>query len=170
MRQLVGIGLTAMMMLAGCAHERIASPASERSAPGQVSYTLFPGGNVDLAVLGYGRIVRRAYDQTSFRALRVRMTLTNRGTQPWTVRPTEQIALIEQYGPTMPAAVSQRPLVVPPGETRTLELFYPVPSAAFAQRPPQRLALQWRVHLPGGVVGDRARLDHELASIAAPRS
>jgi hypothetical protein len=169
MGQLARIALMAVT-LAGCAHEQIASPTSERSAPGQVSYTLFPGGDVDVAVVGYDRIERRAYDQASFPALRVRMTLTNRGTQPWTVQPREQIAFIEHYGPSTPASVSQRVLVVAPGETRTLELFYPVPSAAFAQLPPQRISLQWRVRLPGGIVGDRARLDHELASIAAPRS
>ena len=169
MRQLARIALMAVT-LAGCAHERITSPASERSTPGQVSYTLFPGGDVAVAVVGYDRVERRAYDQTSFPALRVRMTLTNRGTQPWTVQPREQIAFIEHYGPSMPASVSQGVLVVAPGETRALELFYPVPSTGFAQLPPQQLSLQWRVRLPGGVVGDRARLDHELASIPAPRS
>jgi hypothetical protein len=169
MRQLAWIVLTAVT-LAGCAHEPIHPPASERSAPGQVSYSLFSDGAVSLAVVGYDRIERRAVNQTSYPALRVLMTLTNRGTQPWTVHPAEQIAFIERYGRTLPAATSDRPLLVGPGETRTLELFYPVPSAAFAQLPPQRISLQWRVRLPGGIVGDRARLDHQLASIAPPRA
>jgi hypothetical protein len=169
MRQLAWIVLAAVT-LAGCAHEPINPPASERSTPGEVSYSLHSDGDVSLAVVGYDQIVRRAVNQTSFPALHVLMTLTNRGTQPWTVHPAEQIAFIEHYGPSMPAAVSDRPLLIAPGETRTLELFYPVPSAAFAQLPPQRISLQWRVRMPGGIVGDRARLDHELAAIAAPRS
>jgi hypothetical protein len=169
MRQLAWTVLTAVT-LAGCAHEPINPPASERSAPGQVSYTLFTPGDVSLAVVAYDRIERRAVDQTGFPALRVRMTLTNRGTQPWTVQPADQIAFIEQYGPTLPAAASSRPLRVAPGETRSLELFYPVPSAEFAQLPPQRFSVRWRVRLPDGIVGGRAQLDHELAAIPAPRS
>ncbi len=169
MRQLAPMALIAVTV-AACAHEPLHAPASERSAPGAVSYTLPPGGDVAIAIRGYDRVTRRAYDQTSFPAVRVQMTLANRGTQPWTVRPTEQIAFIEDYGPSMPAAVSTRALVVAPGETRTIDLLYPVPSPGFAQTPPRRLSLQWRVRLPGGVVGDRARLDRELAAIAPPRA
>ncbi len=167
MRGLAGIALLTVT-LASCAHEHVFPPTSRQAAPGQVSYRLPPGGDVAIAVVGYDRITRRAYDQTSFPALRVRMTLTNRGAQPWTVNRREQLAFIESYGPSLPAAASDPLLVVPPGETRALDLFYPVPSPSFAQAPPQKLSVQWRVRVPGALIGDRARLDREVASIAAP--
>jgi hypothetical protein len=170
MRQLARMALAAVT-LAACAHEVVHLPASERSTPDQVSYALPSGGQVDVAVVAYDRIETDAAYKTSFPSLRVRMTLTNRSAQPWSARPDEQLAFIEDYGPSFPAAASKSALVVAPGETRTLELFYPVPKPELAQAPPNRLSLQWRVHLPGAiVVGDRVRLDHELASIAPPRS
>ena len=167
MRLLAGMALVAVTVV-GCAHERVFSPTSQRSAPGQVIYSVAPGGEVAIAVVGYGRVTRHAFDQTSFPALRVQMTLTNRGAHPWTVNPREQLAFIENYGPNVPAAVSEQPLVVAPGATRAIDLFYPVASPEFAQTPPRRLSLRWRVRLAGSVIGDRARLDHEVASINAP--
>lgn len=167
MRLLAGLALGAVTLVA-CAHEHVFVPTTRAAAPGRVSYAMAPGGDVGIAVVGYDRVVRRAYDQTSFPALHVQMTLANRGTQPWTVSPREQIAYIENYGPSLPAAVSEQSVVVAPGETRTVDLLYPVASPAFAQAPPRRVSLHWRVRLPGAVVGDRARLDREVASIAAP--
>jgi len=169
MRQLAGMALVAVT-IAACAHQPVFAPASERSQPGQVSYTLPPGGEVDIVVVGYDSVSHRRYDLTSAPLLHVQMTLANRGSEPWMLHSREQVAFIESYGPSMPAAVSDLPLVVAPGETRTLDLYYPIASAGFAQAPPRRLSLQWRVRVPGGVVGDRARLDREIASIAPPRA
>jgi hypothetical protein len=159
----------AALTIAGCAHAQIHAPASERSAPGQLSYTLPSGGTVDVAVVAYDRIERDAVDATSYPALHVRLTLRNASAEPWSVDPREQLAQLADYGTLLPAAVSRRTLVVAPGETRTLDLFYPTPTAEFAQHAPGRIALDWRVRLPGGLVGDRARLDRELASITPPR-
>jgi len=169
MRQLAGMALVAVT-LAACAHQTVHAPASERSQPGQVSYSLPPGGEVNIVVVGYEHFAGRPYAQTGYPALHVQMTLANRGSETWTMHSRDQIAFIENYGPSMPAAASDRPLVVAPGETRTFDLFYPVATAGFAQVPPRRMSLQWRVRLPGGVVGDRARLDREIASIVPPRA
>lgn len=169
MRQLAGMALVAVT-LAACAHQPIVGPASERSQPGQVSYTLPPGGEVSIVVVGYDSVSHRRYDLTSAPLLHVQMTLANRGTQPWTLHSRDQIAFIESYGPSVPAEASDHPLVVAPGETRTLDLYYPIAKAEFAQAPPRRMSLQWRVRLPGGVVGDRARLDREVASVVPPRA
>ena len=169
MRQLVGMALVAVT-LAACAHEVVHQPATERSSAGQVSYTLPPGGDVGLVVVGYEHIPGRPYAQTGYPALHVQMTLSNGGTQSWTVHPRDQLAFIEDRGPNLPSVVSDAPLVVAPGETRVIDLYYPVASAPFAQSPPRQMSLQWRVRLPSGVVGGRAHLDRELASVIPPRA
>ena len=169
MRQILGMALAAVT-LAACAHEIVHEPTSTRSSAGQVSYRLPPGGDVSLVVVGYDLVPGRPYAQTSYPAVRVQMTLANGGTEPWTVHPREQLAFIEDHGPNLPALVSDQPLVVAPGEIRTIDLYYPVADPTFAQSPPRRMTVQWRVRLPAGVIGERARLDRELASAVPPRA
>jgi hypothetical protein len=161
---LVGCGLS----VAGCAHQgTLAAEIIVIPAPPEVDRDLrtyqLPDGEVRIAMLPMVRLPALWTGQQATRALHVRVTFANVGLQAWTVFPRRQLAQMGQRGSMMPAATSLDPVVVAPGEMRTLDLYYPIPLAL-----PSRLTLEWQVQRPGVTVAGETQIDPTLAW--APRS
>ncbi|MEO6420112.1 MAG: hypothetical protein ABIP39_11920 [Polyangiaceae bacterium] len=73
-------------------------------------------------------------DDTFLEALHVRVTITDDGETPWSFDTREQRAVLPGGDQSSAAyastATSSPPVVaIPPGETRTVDLFFPLPSA-----------------------------------------
>jgi hypothetical protein len=157
----------------GCAHRNatpttLVTPAPQGISEGVSSYR-FTDGEVRVAMLPMVRLPALWIGQQSTRAMHVRVTFDNVGSQPWTVYPRSQLARVGEFGPSLPAAAPVDPLVIAPGRVRVLDLFYPVPEPQFGQELPSRFSLQWKVLQPGMVVAGETKIDPSVAMMPRAR-
>ena len=168
MRFLALVAFVAAAASAGCAHrgaladQTIVTPATQGVNNGVESYKL-PDGEVRIAMMPMVKLPALWIGQQATRAMHVRVTFDNVGSQPWTVYPRKQLARIGEYGPSLPAAAPIDPLVVAPGRVRVLDLFYPVPEPKFGPQLPSRFSLEWHVQQPGVMVAGETRIDPTVA-------
>lgn len=106
--------------------------------------------------------------------LEVRMTVSNdSGAGPWTVDTREQLLEIPGAGPSRAAAMNSDQqggpvLTVPPGQKRTLDLYYPLPpSMPTADKLAPSFDLMWRVQTPERLVAQRTPFDKQRIEPAA---
>ncbi len=132
-----------------------------------------PTGTVDIQPLGVSDAEPTA--GTTVPVLRVRVTLSNAYDDvPWTVDTRTLIASIEGEGTSRPAFVNadagSPPLIsVGYGETRTLDLYYPISDALAGSQP--AFSLSWRVSTPVGLVSNSCAFGAEAlpaAQVALP--
>ncbi len=120
-----------------------------------------PQGDVRLASFGIAKITpKKQAVNEPFRALHVRMIVSNNSSQPWIVDTHEQLADIRGVG-TVRAGYAESdagdlPRVsIAPGSKRTIDLFYPLPHPTDrASRIPEFDVL-WRVQAGSQLVADR---------------
>jgi hypothetical protein len=163
------LALVAMVAAtSGCAHhakvadQTIVTPNTKGVQGGVESYQL-PDGEVRVAMMPMVKLPALWIGQQSTRAMHVRVTFDNIGSNPWTVYPRKQLARIGEYGPSLPAAAPVDPLVIAPGRVRVLDLFYPVPEPKYGPQLPSRFSLEWSVEQPGLVVAGETRIDPSVA-------
>ena len=152
----------------GCAHggssaqPTIVTPAAPEVVNGVSTYRL-SDGEVRIAMLPIVQLPALWIGQQATRALHVRVTFDNSGLQAWTVVPRKQLAHVGEYGPLLPAATNGVPLVIAPGRSRVLDLYYPAPVPKFGPEVPSRFTLDWHVEKPGELVAGETRIDPTVA-------
>lgn len=150
--------------MTGCAHQdlsarsTIVTPSAE-NVGGATVYRM-TDGTVQVAMLPMVEMPALWLGQTATRALHVRVTYANEGMHAWTIYTRQQIAHVEDRGPSLPAGASRDPFIVTPGQTRALDLYYPV---AHNDGAPSRFSLDWHVNEPGTIVAGETRIDANLA-------
>lgn len=154
----LALSVAFVTLLAGCAYHGGMVPAPQPST----AWLLPDGGDVLIQVVGLSEIEPTGVDRpTGYRAMRMRMTVTNASDVPWIVDPHKQIAKMGGYGISMPADVSSAKLVVPPHDTRAIDLYYPIPRPQFGPENPMHVWLDWIITRPDGIVMSRARAEFD---------
>ena len=154
-----------LVLVAGCAQTRYAYHPTAATAQKDAAVTVdghdaagyrVSRGSVDVATLGI-------VDMRPQAMLHVRLTVHNGDANVWSVDAANQEALIGD-------AVFERPrlarseraevagVVVQPGETRTLNLYYALPSR-FVRREPPPLRVDWRVRTPSEVARQQSAFE-----------
>ena len=111
-----------------------------------------PTGEMQLTSIGIGRVVPPSeLGLAEFRALYVRMTIHNRGREPWTVDQGVQTIELMEAGSrvrtraTTPTGARPHVVTVAPGQSATIDLAFPV--GVQASRDPPEIELQWTVQI-----------------------
>jgi hypothetical protein len=150
----LALSVAFVTVLAGCAYHGGPVPAPQPST----AWLLPDGSDVLVQVVGLSQIAPTGvYPRTGYRAVQMRMTVTNTSDVPWIVDPRKQIARMGGFGISFPSDVSSHPLVVPPRETRAIDLYYPIPRPQFGPEIPMHVWLDWIITRPDGIVMSRAR-------------
>jgi len=154
-----------LVLAAGCAQTRYAyhptAATAREDAPATVdghdaaAYRV-TGGSVDVATLGI-------VDMRPQPMLHVRLTVHNGDGNVWSVDAADQEALVGDAVYERPRfARSERTdvagVVVQPGETRTLDLYYALPPR-FVRREPPPLRVDWRVRTPSEVARQQSTFE-----------
>jgi hypothetical protein len=155
MRLVLSVALATLV--AGCAHQETLVPA----APPSTAWLLPEGGDVLVQVIGTSEVGTRDTWRSGYRAMKLRMTVTNASAQTWVIDPRKQIARMGGFSTSFPSNVSAAPLVVGPGDTRTLDLFYPIPTPNYGPELPRHVALDWQIATPQGIIAHRARAEFD---------
>jgi hypothetical protein len=167
----LGLALAALSSVAACATTRTAYRPDENVATGESSspgvYYEVPGraphGDVRVATLGVATLEPRGDEADRVQAMHVRLIADNNDdAAAWQIDTREQTTALDGYGQSRPAfasaSIGRPPLVtVVPGDSATIDLYYPLPTAL--QRAPgiASVDLLWRVQTPGGAVTQRTR-------------
>ena len=172
-RVIILAGLVAAAAL-GCTHQSYTyAPVEQASASiggrPAASYAL-PGGSgtVRIATMGLANVghVDQARGR-SVTAMHVRMEVSNRSASPMTVDTREQIAHLDRYGTSYPALYASEgsvsPIVtVPPGEARSIELFYPILEPVIGTQLVPRFDVALGVHTGSGPMNARTNFDRHV--------
>jgi hypothetical protein len=131
-----------------------------------------PHGEVAISSFGVNDL-QLGDQQQAIRFLQVRMEATNQNdTGPWTVDVRQQLLSLPNEGQSQPAFINvdQRDLpnlTVPVGQTRTIDLFYPLPQTLQAATQVVPAAeLIWHVQTPGQTIAQRTSIG-EQPSVAS---
>jgi hypothetical protein len=154
MKRLLPVAL-ATFALGSCAHQ----PVTIVPPTPAVSFLTPDGGSVSIDMKDAVEIAPTGIDRPGYRALRIRLTLDNRGPQTWIIDPRLQIAHVGGYSVSFPSDVSASPLVVSPGEVRSLDLFYPIPTPDYGPEVPKHVSLDWKINTPSGLYAHRAEMN-----------
>jgi hypothetical protein len=117
-----------------------------------------PEGDLRVASFGVSKITKQNGEQ--FRAMHVRMVVSNNGSQPWVLDTREQLIDLRGFGQARAAAGYSEgqdlPLLsIAPGQKRTVDLFFPLPpEAARASRVPE-FDVVWKIQAGGQQVAQR---------------
>jgi hypothetical protein len=155
--------------LVGCEHQYVYQPVVSTSAAvaGRPAsyYTIppeAPRGDVRIATFGFVDIHPRNADEGAvIRGLHVRMIVANNSNAPWTVDTRDQMLSLPGRGESRPAFVtvdagaSPPTVVVPSGEKRTVDLFYPLPPDLQKAEKVPAFDTVWRVDTGVRVVVER---------------
>lgn len=103
-------------------------PASYYAIPPEA-----PRGDLRVATFGFADVSPASDSSVRLRAIHIRMIVANNAQQPWAVDTREQRLSLPGSGESRPAYATSDagtpPLVaIPPGQARTLDLFYPLPA------------------------------------------
>ncbi len=182
MRRL-GLGLTALVLAAGCSSARYmyrpeenatarvsGRPAAYYEVPPQS-----PHGDVRLATIGIAKLVAQREAKEHIHAMHVRMIVDNNDdTAPWQVDTREQIGSLGGDGQSRPAfawATTARPPIVSiaPGTSDTVDLYYPLPSSMQGASEVPHFEVLWRVQTPDGMVSERTTFERlEIEQLPPP--
>ena len=104
-------------------------PASYYAIPPEA-----PRGDLRVATFGFADVAPASDESVRLRSIHVRMIVANNATAPWTVDTREQRLTLPGSGESRAAYASVNqgapPIIdVPPGQARTIDLFYPLPAA-----------------------------------------
>lgn len=158
-RRMMGIGALALAGCADYAYVPAATATAAATAPTKTAaYRVGDGqapGEVRVRSTGIGPLPAEA-GQRGW-ALHVVMTMSNRGATPWRVDARRETIVLDgervERAPLYARAAGGGPVVgVPPGTTRTLDLYYALPPEAAR---PSRLAsfsARWRVDSAAGAL------------------
>ncbi len=141
-----------LMLLLGCSQSRAPyAPVSTTGADGpELSSSIrpfppdMPAGDVRLATIGLTPLA------DGRRAVHVRMTATNRSNDPWTIRPAEQrleLSTTEQSFATSPTGAPEAVVEVPPAETSSLDLLFPLPVRLQNARAMEPYSVVWTIRI-----------------------
>jgi hypothetical protein len=125
-----------------------------------------PEGDVRLATFGFTDLEAQNAPDQKLRSVVLRMVVSNNGPSAWTVNAREQYIDIVGPGKTQPLFVSTQEgekgmptIAIPPGEKRSIDLFFPLPpQMQSASKIPEFDAL-WTVRTGQGVVSERTPFD-----------
>lgn len=114
-------------------------------------------GEIELAAIGVEKIKppwRGAHDQPM---VHVRMIARNGSGEPWVIDGYDQNASIAGRQTVQPRfstcdGVNTQPAVLMPGETRTVDLYYPWPAGLPAGKKLPPVVVEWRVRTPARVI------------------
>lgn len=168
----LGLALPVLACAAACATTGSAThPDDAASGAGPEAHATYyevpsraPHGDVRVAALGVATLEPRGDDADRVQAMHVRLIADNTDdAAAWQIDTREQAAAIDGYGQSRPAfaaaSVGRPPLVtVVPGDSATIDLYYPLPAPLQEATAIPAAALQWRVQTPGGQVTVRTRL------------
>ena len=155
---LLGIGC-APAFLWGCASEEFRYIPATHQAPdgrrihGEAIY-LEPGGHPDgnVRVVSMGIVdVKNKTTSKSFPALHMRMSVSNNSKKDiWRIEAEDQRVSFPNKGQTSPVFVNSEVITVPrievkPGELRSLDLYYPLPSAEQSEKDLPEFDFRWRL-------------------------
>lgn len=175
------LGIAAVALLCGCAPQQYAyvpvasvsttsadtpTTAIAETTPTPAPASVLPSssdGGVRLDSLGVAKIpATAAADGSSVSAMHLRMTVTNRSADTWTVDGAEQrlemgddakgrVAIYALSGGGGRATTIE----VPSGNSRAMDLYYPLPDGMRAGRDLPRFDAVWTVQGAGALVSER---------------
>lgn len=159
---LVVSALTAALVTGACASRKyVYQPAVNTSAMVEgrpASYYAIPPeaprGDVRLATFGLVDITPQDEDD-DMRGVHIRMIVANNADVPWSVDTREQRLALPNDGESRPAYatvdVGQPPVIeIPPGQKRTIDLFFPLPAHMQKEKELPSFDTLWRVQTSGG--------------------
>jgi hypothetical protein len=171
MKSLALVGLAAAAI--GCAPPaRYACPAlitPTDVADGVSTYRL-ADGEVRIALLPMVQLPSLWIGQWATRALHVRATFANRGLRTWRVYPRQQLARVGEGHAIPPTAAMADPVEIAPGQSHSLDLFFPAPGPKSGPQLPSRIALDWRIDEAGLMVAGETAIDPVVALATVARS
>jgi hypothetical protein len=129
-------------------------------------------GDVSVALLGVGTVKSPHAHDWKVRALHVRMVVRNRDREEWTLEPFRQIGIIDSTREAPEYVVSDGTddvplLVLLPGDTRVVDLYYPLPARAHGVKTIPTVTVDWRLSTATGPLGhgesafDRQRVQRQ---------
>jgi hypothetical protein len=148
----LALSVAFVTLVAGCIHQ----PPLVQAPPPSTGWLLPDGSDVLVQVVGTSEIVPTGLDRPGYRALHTKLTFTNAGNRAWIIDPHQQIAHIDMYSISMPSNASAATLVVPPGETHTIDLFYPIPQSDVIPALPMHVRIDWKITQVDGIILHRA--------------
>jgi acidic type I keratin len=164
MRAAVVAALLALM--GGCAPEQYVyqpavPPNSQVAGLPAVDYQIPPGqpqGNVRVASFGITQVQSQQGQGTP--VLQVRMVVTNNSRSPWYVDTRTVLVSLGGEGRSRPAFVNTDAgtppyLQVPAGQTKTIDLYYPLPVGMANASEVPAFDVTWQVQTPVGNVAQR---------------
>jgi hypothetical protein len=168
-----GIALAALPCGAGCStalhaqrpDENGTTSASARPAAYYEIPARRPHGDVRVATLGVATLEPRGDDTDRVQAMHVRLIADNNDdAAAWQIDTREQTTALDGYGQSRPAfasaSVGRPPLVtVVPGDSTTIDLYYPLPSPLQRAAGIPHVDVVWRVQTPEGLATRRTTFD-----------
>jgi hypothetical protein len=133
-----------------------------------------PHGDVRVATLGLVKITPQGGRGREVHAMHVRMVVDNNDDAgPWLIDTRQETASLEGYGKSRPAFASSTlghpPVVsVPPGESATIDLYYPLPQNLQKASEIPQFAVLWHVQTPEGAVAERTSFERVNIEPAPP--
>jgi len=124
-----------------------------------------PHGDVRVATLGIVKLKPPSGEGAEIRAMHVRMVVDNNDDiGPWQVDTRQQDAILGGHGKSRPAFASSNlggpPVVsVAPGQSATIDLYYPLPEDMQKASQIPQLAVFWHVQTPEGAVAERTSFE-----------
>lgn len=156
--------------LAACASQYEYTPAENATASIQHQTAAHydvpaqaPKGDVRLASFGFSKVAPANAPESKVKALHLRMVVANNNdSQPWIVDARNQQLDVPGLGRVSPTYVSERetgaglPVVtVPPGQKRTIDLFYQLPPGMDKASKVKGFDEVWQVQTPERTVVER---------------
>jgi hypothetical protein len=158
------LAIAAVHVAAGCAPQIAYQPAATspaaRPSPGRAISSA--GGDVEVSVVGLKTIrVANGRNGQKTEALEVRLVAHNRAHDPWLIDANSQVINFPGWPSAEPLfALSEGApspqAVLLPGDTRTVELFFPVLPLHAGRAAVPGFHIDWRVDGPQGVVARRS--------------
>jgi len=122
--------------------------------------------DVKIASFGFTEARTKNHNGKKVHAIQLRINVANEGDQPVSLDPRDQIVEgpTGRHGPGFARSnAGELPqIVVPPGSSRTVELYYPVPEELVKSHDATDFDLSWKI-LVGGVEFTRVTPFHEVA-------
>jgi hypothetical protein len=158
-----------MLTAAGCAHHDarqtiVTAPLSD-VADGVSIYRL-SDGEVRVAMLPMVQLPALWLGQQATRALHVRVIFANKGHAEWTVFPRQQLGHVDGNDTLSPTAAPLEAVIIAPGKSQVMDLFYAARSLRSGPEAPSRFTLDWQIDQPSLLVTGNTRLDPSQAMTA----
>lgn len=145
--------------------ELVGVPSVDRKVPGSEE------GNVRLGAVGITTIPSPGVaDVAGIRAAHLRLTVTNRSTQTWTVEGAEQRLVLEKGEPIVAALGNNgayAPTVaIPPGVTQSIDLYFRLPPEQQKASELPKFSAIWTVRTGGRPLTEQTSFERVIAQPA----